>query len=251
MENNIQSTESVPTQSVWGCLISLIDKPKDTFGNLTARPRLKWVLPLALAIVIAVFNAWVTAPHSSELAQKAAVQQLTASGMSPAEIEQATTQAARFQTPTFLGIVSAVTGSLFIVLAWLAAAALLYFLSLVAGAEFTYGAAFTVMAWSTIPTTLRSLVQGILIAVTGRFPVYTGLAALQVSGDVLVDSRNPMIALLSFADIFWLWHIFLLVIGMAVAAKFSRLKAFWIVLVYAALAVGLGIGSSFLSRLGG
>lgn len=250
-ENNEQAVDMVPAQSVWSSLVSIIDKPAATFAGLTAHSRLKWVLPLVLAVVMIVFNAWVTAPHSSELAKKAAVQQMTQSGLTPDQIEQATEQTARFQSPTFLGIVGSITGSLFIAIAWLAGAALLYFVSLVAGAEFTFGSVFAVMAWSTIPTTLRSLVQGTLIAITGKFPVYTGLAALQVSGDVLADSRNPMIALLSFADIFWLWHIFLLVIGMAVATQFSKIKAFWIVLIYAAASIGLGVGSSFLSRLGG
>jgi hypothetical protein len=90
------------------------------------------------------------------------------------------------------------------------------------------------------------LVQTILILTTGRFPLYTGLAALQVSGDALQDARNPMIALLSFADIFWIWHIILLTIGLAVATKFSRGKAFFIVLVYALLSIGLGVGATLL-----
>jgi len=250
-ESNVQAAEIAPNISVWSALVSIIDKPASTFASVVAHPRLKWVLPLVLTVVMIVFNAWVTAPYSSELAKKAAVQQMAQSGLTPDQIEQANEQAARFQSPTFIGIVGSISGSLFVAIAWLAGAALLYFVSLVAGAEFTFGSVFAVMAWSTIPTALRSLVQGVLIAITGKFPVYTGLAALQVSGDVLADSRNPMIALLSFADVFWLWHIALLVIGMAVATQFSKIKAFWIVLIYAAASIGLGLGSSFLSRLSG
>ncbi|MFQ5421990.1 MAG: YIP1 family protein [Anaerolineae bacterium] len=241
--------EITEQKSVWSYLVGIIDKPHSTFTGLLVNPRLKWVLPLVLALLVAVVSVWVAVPHSSEIARQATIQQLNESGMSPEQMDEALAQTARFQSPLFLGIVGSVAGVAGLVIIWLVVAGLFYFLSLVAGAEFNYGAAFVVVAWASLPVTLRSLVQTVLIAVTGKFPIYTGLAALQVSGDVLKDSANPMIGLLSFADIFWIWHLVLLVVGLAVATKFSRVKAAMIVLLYAVLSVGLTVGLTMLGAV--
>ncbi len=224
----------------------MVDRPAASFAALLAHPRWKWVLPLVLALVVAALSAGVAAPHSARLAEQATMQQFTQSGMSPQEAEQMMAQTARFRTPLFLGISGAITGMIGVVVVWVAAAAVLYFVSLVAGAEFNFGATFLVVAWSNLPIILRSLIQTVIIGVTGRFPLYSGLAALQTTGDMLKDAANPMIPLLSFADIFWLWHLFLLVVGLAVATRFSRLKAFFIVLVYALLSIGVTVGLTML-----
>ena len=243
---NVTDVEHPAPRPVWGMLVSIVDRPADTFAALLAHPRRKWILPLALALVVAIASAGVTAPHSARLAEQTTMQQFTQSGMSPQEAQDMLARTARFRSPLFLGITGAVTGMIGLVVVWVATAAVLYFVSLVAGAEFTFGATFLVVAWSNLPLVLRSLIQTVIIGVTGRFPIYTGLAALQTTGDVFKDAKNPLIPLLSFADIFWLWYILLLVIGLAVATKFSRLKAFFIVLVYALLAIGLSVGLTML-----
>ncbi len=245
-------TDSTPIEnqspkSAWSLLISLIDKPTAAFANLLAYPRWKWVLPFILVALFTIGSAWASAPYSSELARKATQQQLNQAGITPEQTQEMMEQTARFSSPLFLGIIGSITGVLFVAIAWVAAAAFLYFVSLVAGAETNFGSVFTVISWSNLPIALRALIQTILILLTGRFPLYTGLAALQVTGDSLVDTRNPMITLLSYVDIFWIWHIILLIIGISVATKFSRVKALFIVFIYALLSIGLAVGMTTLS----
>ena len=244
---NETALEKYPPENVWRLLVGLVDRPAGTFGALLAYPRLKWVLPLILAVLFTVANTWASAPYASELAQKAAEQQLSGAGMSPEDMQAAMAQTAFFTSPVGIGVIGSITGALFLAIVWVAVAALLYFVSLVAGAETNFGSVFVVFAWSSLPIALRSLVQAVLILATGRFPLYTGLSALLVSGNTLQDARNPMISLLSFADIFWIWHIILLTIGLAIATRFSRGKAFVIVLLYALLSIGLGVGATLLS----
>jgi len=247
-------TTEVTTQappSIWAMLISIIDRPRQTFEAVTVHPRWKWVLPLVLAIVGAVIVAWISAPYSAEMAQQATLKQLTQSGMAPTEAQKMMEQTAQFRTPMFLGLVGSVTGALMVGIVWAAMAGLFYFLSLVVGAEeLSFATVFNVVAWSSIPLTLRSFVQAAAIGILGKFPIYTGLSALQASGDTLKDAGNPLLAALTFADIFWLWHFGLLVIGLAVCTKFSRTKAFFIALIYALVSIGLAVGATFLSRGG-
>lgn len=247
MSDNISAIETQSPVSAWSHLINIIDKPQQTFTNILAYPRLKWVLPLVLIILVTVINVAVSSSYSIALQEKAAISQLTEQGMSPAEIEDAMAMSAKFLTPAVFIPVGSISAIVMIAIMWVAASALFYFVSLVTGAEeLKFGSVFNMMAWSTIPTTLRTLIMGIMIAVTGKFPVYTSLAILQSSGDVTKDATNPIYTLLSFADPFWFWHIFLLIVGLAVVTKFSRMKSAAIVSVYALLTIGLGVGLTML-----
>lgn len=239
----MDTTDTIENRpSIWLLLINILDRPRQTFTHLVNSASWAWVLPLVLFSLTVIISVWVTAPYTSQNAEQEARQRLNQSNMSPAEVERAMAEMARFTSPTFIAITGSVAGTLVSTFIWVATAALLFFLSLVGGAEFYYNTVFTIVAWSYLPIALRNGVQTAYIAITGSFPVYPGLAALQVTGNQVEDASNPLITLLSFVDIFWMWHIMLLVIGLAVATKFSYTKSFFIVLVYNLLAIGIPVG---------
>jgi hypothetical protein len=247
--SDLVSTDAAAPQSVWSSLISIVDKPQATFTNLLAQPRLKWVLPVVLGILVLVINVWMTASYSSELARQAAEQQWQAMGISPEQVEELRAQSSRFNSPVATGISGTIFGTLVLLLIWLGSAGLFYFTALITGAELKFGSVFLVVTWSTLPLTLRTLIQTIYTAITGTFPVYSGLSALQVTGNILKDSTNPLIAVLSYIDPFWIWHLVLLIVGLSVVTKFSRTKTFFMVLVYALVAIGLGVLPVLLARM--
>lgn len=243
------TTETVvPSPSVWSLLVSIIDRPRQTFAAVVEHPRWKWALPLVIAIIGVAVAAIISAPHTAEISELAVKTQLANSGLSGSDLQDALDQSARFRSPGFLAATGAVTGALFLPIGWLLMGGLFYFLSLVIGAdELKFGTVFNVVAWATIPLALRNIVQSAAIGLLGKFPVYTGLGALAASGDLTKDAGNWVLAVFSFADIFWLWHFGLLVIGLAVVTKFSRTKAFLLALVYALIAIGFAVGGTFLS----
>ena len=155
--------------------------------------------------------------------------------------------AARFASPLFIGLTGSIGGIIFSGVLWLLTTTYFYFTALISGAELKFGSVFLTVLWASVPLALRGLVQGILILLTGNFPIYTSLAALQVSGDPLQDAANPLIALLNNIDPFWLWYLFLLVVGVAVVAKLSKLRATVLVIVYALLTVGVGMIPAFIA----
>lgn len=85
------------------------------------------------------------------------------------------------------------------------------------------------------------LTQAAFAAIAGRAIRYPGLAGLVGSGDLTTDSQNPLVALLGRIDLFWLWHLLLVVIGLAVVARFSRGKSLALTLVYAVLSVAAAV----------
>jgi hypothetical protein len=85
------------------------------------------------------------------------------------------------------------------------------------------------------------LVQAGFTLAAGRAIQYPGLSALVATGDLMKDGRNPLLTLLAGIDLFWLWHLLLVVVGLSVVARFGRAKATVLTLVYAALALALAV----------
>lgn len=247
--NETDSTPIIEQKPIWQNLIGIIDKPRETFQNLMINLGWSWVIPFILTILVTIATVWVMAPYTSEMTIKSTQQQLIQSGMSPDEIEKAMSQTNQLMSPTFFRIIGSVVGPITVLIGWLIGGAILYFMGLIAGGEFNFKAVFTVFAWSNLPLMLRTLVQTILTGITGKFPLYTGLAALVITGNTLEDTTNPLVALLSFADIFWIWHIILLVIGLSVAGKVSRGSAFFITAVYILVSVSFTVGQTLLATL--
>jgi hypothetical protein len=155
------------------------------------------------------------------------------------QAEAARAQAGQMVSMPVVLISGLVGGGIALIIGIVGQAALLYFGALIAGGEVDFGPVFTVSAWTRLPMALRSLVQAIFVAVSGRSPQMLGLAALAASGDMLEDARNPLVILLSQADLFWLWHLLLTVLGLAVVARFSRAKSVVLTVVYAVLSLAV------------
>jgi hypothetical protein len=128
-----------------------------------------------------------------------------------------------------------------LLLAVLAQAVFLYFAALVSGGEVEFGRVFTMSSWSRLPFVIDFLTQAGFVAVMQRLVEYQGLGFLVRTGDLWQDARNPLFVLLSQMSLFWVWHLFLVVVGLSVAARFSQGKSLLLVLLYAILALGLTV----------
>lgn len=234
--------ETIPaeTQPALGSLfVSLIDKPGDTFQTLAARRGVwRWLLPLLISFLALAVLAFVQTPYTMELARQQAEQQLAT--MPPEQAEAARqSMAFSFSFPFMLSM-TLVFGLLALAVILLIQAAFFYFGGLLlGGSEMTFGAIFTMTVWARLPLALGALVLAGFIAVSGRFIQYPGLAFLATTGDVMQDAANPMIALLAGVDLFWAWNLILLVIGLTVIARLSRIKAALLVMIFAALSLGV------------
>jgi hypothetical protein len=60
------------------------------------------------------------------------------------------------------------------------------------------------------------------------------------------DAQNPLFTLLSRVDPFWLWHLWLVVLGLAVVARFTRIKSLVLTIVYVALSLAVQVIPSLL-----
>ncbi|MEW5960279.1 MAG: YIP1 family protein [Chloroflexota bacterium] len=241
MTSTLEGTTSNDSRPLWRLLFGIIDRPAETFRAVLARRQwTMWLAPLlVLGAAFAVFSV-VNLPHAQELARQQAERQLASL---PAE--QAATARATLDTTLSTPVMLATTlgfGSAALLIGLLAQATFLYFSALIAGGDdMNFGAVFTMSSWTKLPQAINFLVQTGFVAFSGAAINYPGLSALVGSGDLMTDARNPFFVLLAQIDLFWLWHLLLVVVGLAVVARLSRVKSLVLTLIYAALALGLTV----------
>lgn len=143
------------------------------------------------------------------------------------------------------------SGVLGVLVGYLARGVLLFLLGLVLGGHATFKQVFRAGVWGTLPLAIRSLVQGMVVVVTGSIPI-SGLTGVFGTGGT-GGAALLLTSLLGQIDIYLVWSLILLAVGMAATAKLSRLKAAVISLLSWLIMAGAMIGAGTLvsSLLGG
>lgn len=235
--NEAGARDAVPRIGFTAALLGVVDRPRATLEGIYQSHRMLWLWPMILvAFSILVLNL-VSAPHAAELAREEVRRQLQ---MMPEE--QAALVSSQIETigsPLFVGASGAITGLLGMVLAILIAAAVLYFASLISGAEIEFSPFFSVIAWTWIPFFLRNLVEAGYILVRKELIVNQGLSWLVSVGEPMKDAGNLSYFLLSYVQVFVIWHLFLVWAGLRGATRVSGLKAAVLVLIYAFISLVL------------
>lgn len=223
-----------------GLIFGLIDRPRTTFQAIAARPHWTvWLIPLFIFIMCLAVLLVVEAPYQMELARQQAEQQLATVPAGQAEAARSMLETT-LSLPFMLGT-GLTFGAAALVIGILAQAVCLYFAALVLGGEASFGAIFRITLWSRFPVTLGVLVRAGFTAASQQMIHYPGLSFLVGTGDFFRDSQNPLYVLFSQLDLFWLWQVLLLVIGLTAAARLGKSKALVLALVYTALSLGLSV----------
>jgi len=225
---------------LWQLFFGIIDRPAATFQAVTARSKwYLWAAPLLALSLSLVILVVVQTPYSLDLAQQAAESQLAQ--MPEDQVEAARAGMGMMMSLPVMLATGIGFGILFMIVGLLAQTTLLYFTALVSGGELTFGAMFRMSVWSRIPMALSALVQAGFTTFAGRLIQYPGLSFLVATGDLIQDSRNPLFVLLGGLDLFWVWHLLLVGLGVAGVAHISRGKALILTLVYAVLALAITV----------
>lgn len=156
---------------------------------------------------------------------------------------------AQTQGPVFVYIIPIVMGLAGLWLGWPILSGFLHLTSTLFGGRGKMGTALSLVAWASIPFALRDLLRVVFMLMAGRTIASPGLSGF------ITATEPGMVFLgqiLANVDIFFLWHIFLLIIGFRLADNLSAVKAAAGVLIVMALSLlaqaGLG---TLAARLGG
>jgi hypothetical protein len=243
--SNVQAETPGLKLSSWQALAGIIDRPRSTLRAVGEQPRHRWLLPLILMIVGIACWSVVSAPY---IAQEAAKQmQKQVATMSPEQAEAVQAQMETFASPVFLGVTTAVSRLLVNLLLWALFAGVLYFVGLVAGGEATYGQVFAIVSWGWVPYVLRDFVQAGYTFANGQLIKQSGLSALVATGNQAEDTANYLYAALAQADIFLLWHLLLIGLGLAALNRFGRGKTLFVVVIYLLIVLGVALIPSLIA----
>jgi hypothetical protein len=221
------------------------------------------LLPALLAVLLTVLPVLVAAPITTRLAREAvrASQEqmneqrgMELSAQEEAQMEQAMSVAASPLITVVFPVVGAVVGR---AVGWLAWAGALYLAGLALGGRSGFGKMFQMVVWTWLPYALRGLLQTVYILVTGEIIANPGLSGLVMDTSSVTEmvvtppSTGQLIAtsFLSRLDLFMVWNLVLLVIGVIVFTRLPRRKAVLVTLGVWLVLTALGLVPALVSGL--
>ncbi|TKJ30407.1 MAG: hypothetical protein CEE40_05035 [Chloroflexi bacterium B3_Chlor] len=243
---------------IWRALFGWIDQPKKTLRYVMKEPRWPvWLAPALMIFVTLIIVAVVSAPLLSEVSRQEAEAQMEAQmgSLSGEQGEQVRRSLDIFTSPLFLAATAITFGILGLILTWLFRGAILFFVSYLLGTDNRYIQMVTLVLWTWLPFALRDLVQAIYVALNGQLAVHRGLSFLVATSDQAQSSGNLLYGILSQIDVFLVWHLVLVAIGLAVSTRSTTTKtalgaiSYWAVTALVGLAptlLGMLVGTSFM-----
>lgn len=232
------------TDNPFGRLLGVLVSPVATFRSLAERPG--WVVALVVVALVTVAAQAVVMQKVDPSEMRAEVErQLAARGQEMSDQ----------QLDTMLDVqmkVGAACGALFLpVLVFLGALVFMVLVNLLGG-ELPYVEALSVLSHAMVPVVLSSLLAIAVAAGTDSIPfsdVQEGrFMASNLAYFAPEDAPLPLVAALSQVDLFVLWSVALLVVGVALVGGLSYGSSAGLVIVLWLLLVGARAG---LAALGG
>lgn len=232
-------------------LFGIIGRPRATFDHLSEHGRGQWWLPALLTLLLITLPVVVAAPITAEQSREAlsAVQEQFEEGSSAEEQAQMERAASIVASPLITVVFPAVGGVVGRVVGWLVWAGALYLAGMALGGRSAFGQLLRMVVWTWVPYALRGLLQTVYILLSGQLILNPGLSGLVREGGSVREmiatppglGQQLLAAILSRLDLFLVWHLILLVIGVAVTMRISRRKAILVTLTVWMLLTALGL----------
>jgi hypothetical protein len=228
-----------------GLTSKIIFRPKHAYQTIAEQPRNSWLTPMLIISIVAVISL-ITAGW---LKQQAA---LMGNINLPPDFEYYTPeQQAQFTQATqatqgvaFVYVLPVIGSLLGIWLGWLLVGGLLHFSTTLFGGRGDTATSMNIVAWSSLPFAIRDIVR-IIFMIVGRKlienPGLSGFTPVSESGWVIFLG-----VVLGFVDLYLIWHIILLIIGVKTTSGLPIGKTIGSVLITMILIIGLQSGAKYL-----
>ncbi len=220
--------------------------PRQVFKQIAAQSRSVWLTPLLFLTLTAIILVLVSGPAALAAAQNNISLPENFQNFPP-EIQAQTLQAAQAsQGPAFIYGFPAVLALGKVWAGWLLIGGLLHLVLTLFGGRGTTGLAMNLVAWSALPFGLRDIVRTIAVAFTQQLVNNPGLSGFAPQGGRAAIFLSKLLASI---DIYLIWHILLLYLGIRLATGLSRGKIWAAVLITILIGVGFQSGLAFLASL--
>ncbi len=235
-------------------LVGIWVRPRKTLEQAAEHPGWHWLIPMILVALLTAAQVWVTAPIQQQMTQeqiekmmqqqREEIQKTAPKGQMAPEIPETPPPSIPLAPMIILGVV---TGTFGLIIIWLVRAGVLHLLAMALGGRHRFGQMFAMTAWASMPTTLRQIEQIAYSLFTHRLVQNPGLSWLvskPTAGQNPLEAatkslQNPLIPLLREIDIFTIWYLVLLFVGIGVTARLSRKKTAVVWVIYLLLAAAV------------
>jgi hypothetical protein len=222
--------------------VGIITAPKETFQAVAAHPRWLGML-LTCTILVAVFAALpMTTEAGKEATLRASVESMESWGMQVSDQVYEQMRGRMWFAPYQTAIAILIISPIFSV----AIAGILYLIfNVVMGGDRTFKQMFAVFVHSGVISTLGALFTGPLNYFRGAVTSATNLAVLLP----MVDPKSFVGRVLAMTDLFWIWYLLVLAIGLGVLYRRRTQPIAWS--LYGIYAAGVLVFAAVMSVLGG
>ncbi|MDT8898660.1 MAG: YIP1 family protein [Thermanaerothrix sp.] len=241
--------EITPRRWHFAFLPGILFRPRRTLLALREQENATWLTPMVVLTLLALVLALAGAPVRLQQAQ-IIPEPPPDFQYWPQEQQQQYFQAQQQRAnPLFVFIFPALANLAAVWLPWLILSSLLHLALTLGGSRGNGVATFNLVAWSSVPLGLRYLVQSLAILITRQAisaPGLSGFIPSDVTGLALFAR-----AALAQIDLYWLWMVILLLIGVPLFSGLQRVKAWGLTLLAILLTLALqALPGYFTARLG-
>lgn len=226
-------------------------RPREALKEIANQTGSVWITPLLVLTLSAILLVIVAGPIKQAAAQSGQVE-LPPEFQYLSPDDQAKIQEAMSATqgPVFIYVFPGLSAVAGVWIGWLVIGGLLHLALTLLGGRGATGAAMNLVAWSALPFAVRDLVRAFYMLSAGRLISEPGLSGFVGLGESVFSLY--LNKLLASVDIYLVWQIILLVIGVRAASGLSRSKAVTGVLAAVLLVIVLRtLLSSVIARLAG
>lgn len=242
-------TETSPRRWHFEWVPALFLHPRRTLQTLREQENATWITPMVVLTLLALFVALAGVPIRQQQAQIIPEPPPDFQYWSPEQQQQYFQTQQQRANPLFVFVFPALANLAAVWLPWLILSSLLHLALTLGGSRGNGMATFNLVAWSSLPLALRFLVQGIALLITRQpisAPGLSGFIPAEASGLVLF-----LRAALSHIDLYWLWMVALLLIGVPLFSGLRQTKAWGLTLVAVLLTLAAqALPGYFTARLG-
>lgn len=217
---------------------SILFQPKRTFELIGSVSGAVWLTPL-LIFSLAVLSSSLTTGWLRQIAAQTGEVSLPPDFQYYTPEQQAQILQAMQTTsgPVFMYVIPSIIGLGGVWIGWLVVSGLLHFILTLLGGRGDTGVSLNLVAWSGIPLVVREIVRTIAMLISRQTTQSPGLSGFTPGGDS--EWLTYVNELLKLIDIYMVWNIILLVIGVISAAKLAKSKAWTGVILTILIVLGL------------
>lgn len=229
-----------PRRFYFDWLLPMLLRPRATFAKIVALGRATWFTPLLVLTLTSLLVVAVAGPIKLAAAQSGEVT------LPPGFEFWTPEQQAQFYTaqqstsgPVFIYVFPAILAVLRLWVGWLVLGGLLHLVLTMLGGRDSTGGALNIVAWAALPFALRDLVRAGFMFLEKQLVGNPGLVGFAPAGDGWVYA--VLADLLGRVDIYTLWYVILLYLGVRASVGLSAGKSLAGLLIALLIVLVLGV----------